>query len=109
MGKVLKQCESYLKLLRGTPSKPQRKALLDTITVDQAKALSEIAHNFLEGNIPVAKDSLDRLRKHKTLIRQLGNKSVSIKRKRQLVCKRGTVILLLLTVSEPTLKKIWSK
>ena len=81
MSKVIKDAEAYVKLFLQTSSHSQRKALLDTITNDQIKALCEITHNFLRGNIPLDKKKLAPLKKQKAFIRSLGNPKISLKEK----------------------------
>ena len=50
MSKLVRTEGSYLKLLAQT-TKAQQKALADTITLKQLKALVEISVNLLKGNI----------------------------------------------------------
>ena len=109
MSKVIKDAEAYLKLFIQTSSHFQRKALLDTITTDQVKALCEITHNLLQGNINVSDNKLRPLLKHQTFIRSLGNPKVSLKEKKKLVCCRAPILLKLLKVCQPTLGQIWTK
>jgi hypothetical protein len=87
-----------------TPSTLQRNALLDTITQDQLRALTEIAVNILRGVLTVTPSYYTKLKKDKKLIRNIGDTSVSLKRKRELLCRRGRVIVLLLKSVEQTLK-----
>jgi hypothetical protein len=87
-----------------TPSTLQRKALLDTITQDQLKALTEIAVNILRGVLTITPFYYTKLKKDRKLIRIIGDTSVSLKRKRELLCRRGRVIVLLLKAVEQTLK-----
>ena len=94
----------YLHLLMSTASSAQRKALLDTITNDQLKALTEVTHNLLQGHIPISEAQKRALRKHKTFLRILGNIRVSFSQKREVLCRKGAVIALLLKVAEPQLK-----
>ena len=109
MSKLIKDNAPFLQLLLHITSKAQRKSLLNSITNEQVKVLSEIAHNLLQGTIPFNTVQKVKLKKYKSFIRLLGNTSVAIKAKKQNISKKGSVIALLLLTAEPTLKKIWKK
>ena len=94
----------YLHLLMTTTSTTQRKALLDTITNEQLKALTEVTHNLLQGNITITETQKRSLRKHKTFLRTLGNIKVSFREKREALCQKGAVVNLLLKAAAPQLK-----
>jgi len=94
----------YLHLLMTTASSPQRKALLDTITNDQLKALTELTHNLLQGKIPITEAQKRTLRKHKSFLRILGNIKVSFPAKREALCRKGAVVRVLLKTAAPQLK-----
>ena len=94
----------YLHLLMMTASSAQRKALLDTITNEQLKALTEVTHNLLQGHIPITEGHKRNLRKHKTFLRILGNIKVPYSQKREALCRKGSVVSLLLKAAAPQLK-----
>lgn len=93
----------YLQLLMKT-SAVQRKALLDTITNEQLKALTEVTHNMLQGNIPLSEFHKRRLRQHKAFLRILGDIKVPLTTKREALCRKGNVVALILKAAEPRLK-----
>jgi hypothetical protein len=94
----------YLHLLMTSTSSAQRKALLDTITREQLKALTEVTHNLLQGNIPIAEAHKRRLRKHKSFLRILGDIKVPVSQKRDALCRKGTVVASVLKAAAPQLK-----
>ena len=106
MSKVVRRNAPFLRLLVATASKSQRKGLLDTITNDQLKALTEVIFNLLRGVIAITPSYRNQLRKQKKLIRLLGDKSVSPKRKRVALCRKGSVIAVLLKSVEPALNSL---
>jgi hypothetical protein len=62
----------FLKLLAGSHiTTKQREFLLDTITWRQLAALSEITHNLLIGNIPIAEGQKEVLKRHRLALRIL--------------------------------------
>jgi len=94
----------YLHLLMTTSSSTQRKALLDTITNEQLKALTEVTHNLLQGNITITEAQKRSLRRHKTFLRTLGNIKVPFSEKREALCRKGAAVKLLLKAAAPQLK-----
>lgn len=104
MSASLKKHWIYLQLLLESNSPKQRKALLNTITLDQVKALSEIAHNLIRGIIPISTQALNQLRKHRTLIRLLGDRKKSYINKKQAIKKRPSGILSLLKVVSSSIR-----
>lgn len=104
MSTVLKKQIWYLHLLMNTSSTAQRKALLDTITNEQLKALTEVIHNVLQGNIPLTQVHKNKLRHHKAFLRILGDPKISLARKREALCQKDTIIILLLKAAASRLK-----
>lgn len=104
MSALMKRQIWYLQLLMTTASSGQRKALLDTITNDQLRALTELTHNLLQGNIPLTESYKSKLRKHKEFLAILGDIRVPFNKKRDTLCRKGAVITLLLNASAAQLK-----
>lgn len=94
----------YLHLLMNTASDAQRKALLDTITNDQLKALTEVTHNLLQGNIPMAQVHKRKLQQHKAFLQILGDIKVPLAKKREAICRKGAIVVVLLKAAEPRLR-----
>lgn len=104
MTSLMKRQIWYLHLLMTTASTIQRKALLDTITNDQLRALTEVTHNLLQGNIPLTEAQKRQLRKHKSFLQILGNPKVQYSQKRNALCRKGTVVTSVLKAAAPQLK-----
>ena len=101
---VMKKNVWYLHLLMTTSSSAQRRALLDTITNEQLKSLTELTHNLLQGNIPITETQKRNLRKHKMFLRILGNPKVSFLQKREALCQKGGVVVTVLKIAAPQLR-----
>ena len=104
MSRLIKKHWSYLQLLMNTTSKQQRKQLLDTITNDQLRALTEVIVNLLQSILPITPSHKPKLKRHRNIIRRLGDTTISSKKKKELLCKQGAVIANLLKSVEPALK-----
>lgn len=88
MSKLIAKSEPFLKYL--ARSGPQRrKQLLKHATREELQSLCEICLNILKGNLPLDDRQLRSLKKKKTLIRDLGDRHKSIKKKRQLANQHG--------------------
>ena len=67
-----------------------RKALIKLANKDQVNAVSEIVMNLLKNNVPVTPVTMARLRPYKQILRQIGNRAVSLKKRRQaLINQKG--------------------
>ena len=108
MSKFIKKQASYLRLFIDTPSKQQKRVLLDTITDNQLKALTEITFNLLQGVIPITTDQKNKLRKYKRLVELIGDPKASPKKKKKALCRQAKVITLILRSVEPSLKTFLS-
>ena len=77
-----------------TKAKPeQKKAILKTLSNDQVKAVCQCVLNILHGTIGVTKKVRNRLEKHKTCLRKLGDKKVSVNHKRKILIQKGSGFL----------------
>lgn len=105
MSKLINNHTAFLTLTAETPSRGQRKALLNSATKEQVLALSEIAHNLLQGNIQLGVESKSRLRKFKSLYRRLGQIKSSISARKRIICHNYLGIAKLLKIALPYLRK----
>jgi hypothetical protein len=96
-------------MLVETKSTLQRKALLNTIDKGQLKALVEITHNLLAGVIPLKPSHKKALQHHKKFIRLLGDPKVGFEKKKRVLQKNNTVVVLLLKSVWSTLKTILTR
>jgi hypothetical protein len=108
MSRLVRKHSPFFKLLLTTTSKLQRKVLLDSITNDQLRALTEVTVNLLQGVLPVTPDHRQKLKKYRRLIRLIGDKKVSLKTKKKALCRQSGVIALMLKSIEPALNKVLS-
>ena len=69
----------------------QAKAFIKTADKGFIDALCECCLNVLHGNIPLSNKQKKKLKKHKTTLRQLVNKKISITRKKALLQKGGSL------------------
>jgi hypothetical protein len=63
---------------------------------DLVHCLCECIHNVSKGNIPIAPKAHKKLRRHRKQIRQILNRKVKAKRKKQLLSQTGGFLPLLL-------------
>ena len=103
MSTTLKRHWSFLRLLLETESSKQRKALLHTITPGQVKALSEIAHNLVQGTLTIPSQTLKPLRKHRSLVELLGDKKTSYLKKKEAIKRRLSGVISLVKATTPSL------
>ncbi len=106
MSKVTKQNRSFLTFLLETQSSVQKKLLLQNITPPQLKALTEIIYNLLHSDITLSKDKLTKLKKYKSALRSLADKSVSVKQKKNILQRSIPAITLVLQFVSPLLKSL---
>ena len=68
----------------------KRQELLQHASADQINAVSELALNFLKNKIPVTPPILAQLRPYKKMLRDLGRRQHSVKKRRQwLITQKG--------------------
>lgn len=103
MSKLIKKQTHFLHMLMST-STEQRKALLYTVTDIQIKCISEIALNLLQ--LKLNKRIKVVIKKYKKLLTKLASKSLSNKKKSELIIKSMRVVLNIFEVIAPNLKKL---
>ena len=100
----MKKNFEYFHLVSVT-SPAQRKALLDTITNDQLRALTELTFNIGQGNIILTEAHKTKLRPHKMFLRVLMDPRLSLAKKREALCQKEPVVTVLLKAAVPQLKQ----
>lgn len=80
----------------------QRNNYLKNASPDLVHCLCEVCHNILKGNIPISKNQLNKLKKHRNLMRKLVDiqgekKNKNLKEKRKLISQTGGFLPLILT------------
>lgn len=94
MSKIIKEKE-YLTLLAKTKNRKNRNALIDIATVSQINALSELIINILNANVPLTPKTKNRLVRYKSDLRQLCQKTLATKSRKQLLQKGGILNVIL--------------
>ena len=105
MSQLLRNNWSYLKLIMIT-SRVQRKALSDTMTMQQSKAIGELAANILYGVLPISTHYKKKLHRYKTFITQLADRRTSQRQRQQLIQQYPAVLVLLIKIAQPTIQNI---
>ena len=83
----------------------QRKALLNSITKPQLKAVSEIVHNVIRGTVPLTYLEKSELNKYKTLL--ILGRMKSTKREKLRVLQRTPSVLVI--VLNKAISLLWKK
>ena len=104
MSKVIKENLTFLRFLLSGKSTKQKSLLLKHITKDQLKTLTFIIANILHSDVPLSKQTFEKLKKHKKVLRLLGDKTISDKKKKQ-VLRAGIIVFVLQSVA-PLLKAV---
>ena len=81
MSRRIERNIQLLKIIAKPKAKKQREALLDR-NQDLLEALLEIVDNILKGNLRIAADHKQQLRKYKKLLYSLASRKVPLKHKR---------------------------
>jgi hypothetical protein len=76
-----------------------RKAIFQNWNRDLVLGIAEVSLNVLNGNCKISKCGVDRLRKHKTVLRRLVDIGVALHKKMKLIMQRGGFLLPLLTAA----------
>ena len=108
-----RQC-SYLCALNNTSNCKERKKLLQVVTNDIIKLMSNSSKRILNGTIPMHNRRKERLKKHKQIMRQLAQ-STSLLKKRQLLTSQkghgflGAFLPLLASLITPVVSSLFQK
>ena len=81
----------FLKSLLNEANRNRRQELLQHANSDQINTMSEMIMNLLKNNIPIPPPLMARLKRHKKVLREVGKRKNSIKRRRQhLMSQKGS-------------------
>ena len=84
----LKKHSQTLKLLQKAPP-AMRKSILQKASPELIRCICDCSLNVLKANVPLSACQIKTLRRHKTVLRQLADKKVSLAKKRKLSQKGG--------------------
>ena len=92
MSKRMKRSLPYLQVM-GTCGPKLRKFMINNVPAEVISAICECSLNLLKGIVPLTPRQKRRLVRYKTHLRDLANKKVSRKRKRQRLNQKGGNLL----------------
>lgn len=81
--KLLRRQRPFLESILKEARHQQRQHLLDHANADQINAVSEMVLNLLKDRIPVNAKTYGKLKKHKKVLRELGKRRNSVKRRKE--------------------------
>lgn len=84
-GERMRRQKPFLESILREANGQKRQALLDYANKDQINALSELALNVVRKRIPVSPQIVRQLFPYKDMLRTLGRRKVSIKRRKALL------------------------
>ena len=105
MSALVRRNLPFIRLLISTNTK-QQKALFNTITREQVKSIIEITYNIINLGIRVSPADRTKLIRHVTLLKDIGIKKQSIKKKTVLIKSKGKIIISMLKAVISTIEKI---
>ena len=106
MSELVKKHKHYIYLLSETSSSHQRKALVDTITKEQFRALSQVIVNALHLNIPLEKSVVSKLKSHRKTFALLSDRKVGVRKRLK---SHYNIVIYMLKAAVPTLRSIERK
>ena len=109
MSELVKKHNHYIYLLSETSSSHQRKALVDTITKEQFRALSQVIVNALHLNIPLEKSVVSKLKSHHKTFVVLNDQKVGVRKGLKVFKGRYNIVIYMLKAALPTLRSIEMK
>lgn len=95
MNSLIKNQSDFLRLLISTSSS-QQTLLIKSIQPKQMEALVQIAYNVLIGNRTLSKQNKKQLKRHRMIIRRFVSKSLSLEKRKNILCKYFKYILKLI-------------
>ena len=82
MGRLRRQ-RPFLTSILKEANQHRRRAMLEHADADQINAISEMILNLLKKRIPVDAATYGKLKRHKNVLREVGKRRNSVKRRRQ--------------------------
>ena len=98
MVSLMRQQRFFLNLLIKTTTL-QRKALLNSVTNDQIKALCQIAVNILRSTITLTNTEIARLKRSRQFLYILGDKKVEFREKRKAIENNSRTVLTIVKIA----------
>lgn len=98
----------YLTLLSKTKNVSTRRKLIDAGDRHQIRAVAECVKNIVNGNVPLTKSQLARLRKHRTVLRNVMNTVRNATKQKTLLKQKGGFLPMLLPIAINALSGLFS-
>ena len=95
---LMKQQRHFLQLFAQT-TPAQRKALLQTITGNQLRSLSQISRNIIKFTIRLTPSEKTKLKRQRRIVHTLGNKTIGLDRKKRIVLKKQLIVYTLIKIA----------
>ena len=87
---LLRKNWAFLQSLLREANAKRREVMLDRANKSQINAISEMVLNVLKRNVPIKPRTLNLLKRYKTVLREIGSRRNSLKRRRaQLKSQKG--------------------
>lgn len=96
MSARLKKHSDYLKVLHKS-NKKIRSAILENANRELLLCICECVENILNGNVKLTQTESGKLRRHAKVLREIRDKSVNLKTKKDLLVQKGGFLSALLT------------
>lgn len=93
------QHRDYLTLLSKSKNVNRRKKLIDAGENSEIKAVAECVKNIVNGNVPLTKSQLTKLKKHRTVLRDLTKNVRTPTKSKKLLKQHGGFLNLLLPIA----------
>ena len=84
----LKRQLPFLQSVLKEANRKKRQELLHHANSDQINVISEVVLNLLKNNIPMTPDLMAKLHPHRKALRTLGQRSQSVKKRRELLMQQ---------------------
>jgi len=86
--KLLRRQRPFLESILKEANQKKRQQLLEHANADQINSVSEMVLNLLKDRIPVNASTYGKLKRHKKVLRELGKRRNSVKRRREHLLKQ---------------------
>ena len=84
----LRRQRPFLQSVLKEANQKKRQQMLTYANADQINAISEMVVNLLKKRVPIKPQTLAKLKRHKTVLREVGRRRNSLKRRREHLLKQ---------------------
>jgi len=97
----------FLSLLGKTKNRIKRCQLIDMATSSQINSILECIQNILDRGLPLSKKDVNRLRKHKTIMRNVRHTKLNTNQRKELLKQKGGFLNALLPIATTFLSALF--